>query len=68
MMILRMEMTSGEAWEGDRKTGDNTHRGGLVNVPEFRRPGRGAGHLPVSPETQWCPYSAVSPTLPLKTR
>jgi fluoroacetyl-CoA thioesterase len=24
-----------EAWEGDRKMGDGTHRRGIVNVPEF---------------------------------
>ena len=26
-----------EAWDGDRKIGDGTHRRGIVNVPEFEK-------------------------------
>ena len=26
-----------EAWDGDRKIGDGTHRRGIVNVTEFER-------------------------------
>jgi fluoroacetyl-CoA thioesterase len=36
MKIPHMEMASGEAWEGDGKIGDGTHRRSLVNVPESK--------------------------------
>jgi fluoroacetyl-CoA thioesterase len=36
-----------EAWDGDRKIGDGTHRRGIVNVMEFERR-FGVGHFAMS--------------------
>jgi predicted thioesterase len=39
--VLKIQLTSVlfevEAWDGERKIGDGTHRRGVVNVPEFQK-------------------------------